>query len=421
MPIQYRFLLLALLLSSCSILQTATEGILQQDRNTTTQPPRIESITGDNDTIPDCDKDVNVSYFGTSPIAIEDIVSLIPLGNLNPPDHTFPTDHIYFFLRGSDLSDPIRAPDETNVYAPGDAWITSVVRSEHLSSDPPFTDYTIRFSPCRQIEAYFMHVSSLSPELLGQIGPQQEATCQQYTTGGRLYNYCEHRGLQIEIQEGEVIGTAGGREGQNALDMGAMDARLPPLAYANPARNYGNPSGFDPFHVVCPVDYFETGIREQLMGMFGDWGGDVRRTIEPRCGEVMQDIPGTAQGKWYLRGSTEPFPEDPHIALAHDNTDPTRAVFSVGTSVPGVESAAYHFDPKFEGTSNLDFSLVTPGEAIYCYGVFINRSGPPEDRTEFRLLVQLTEDAILRVEKQSGGDCGPGPHSLSGSYAEFER
>jgi len=424
--------LATLLLSACSASQPRPESPIQTTGPT--QPTLLPTpastplnqslfdwISGEDVTIPACSTELSQPYFGVSPVSFEDLPGIIPLGGLNPPGHTFPTDHIYFFLRRSDPANPVSAPAETTVFAPGHAWITSVVFVEHLYSDPPYTDYTIHFSPCRQIEAYFMHMSSLSEELLSHIGPQQEASCRQYTAGGRLYNYCEQWGLQIEIQEGEAIGTAGGKEGQNALDMGAMDARVPELAYANPARHYTNPNGFDQFHVVCPIDYFEAGIREQLMGMFGDWGGDVRRTIEPICGEVMQDISGTAQGKWYLRAAIEPFPEDPHIALVHDNVDPSRAVFSVGTSVQGLDSGLYMFHPLDVGITNLDFSLVTPGETVYCYDDFINRFGPPEARNELKLLVQLTEDAILRVEKQSGGDCGPGPHSLSGSYAEFER
>lgn len=421
MRIQLRILMLPMLLTACSILQTASEDILQQVGINTTERPHDESIEGDDDTIPDCSEDVNVPYFGTSPVALDDLASLIPLGNLNPPGHTFPTDHIYLFLRRSDPTDPVSVPVETNVFAPGDAWITSVVFVEHLYSDPPFTDYTIRFSPCRQLEAYFMHISSLSPELLTQIDPQQEPTCRQYTAGGSLYNYCELWGLQIPIQEGEVIGTAGGRMGQNALDLGAMDARVPPLAYANPSRHYSNPSGFDPFHVVCPIDYFEAEVRPQLMGLFGGWGDDPRRTIEPVCGEVMQDIPGTARGKWYLRGSIDPFPEDPHIALVHGNIDPTRAVFSVGTSVPGLESAPYYFDPQVEGIFNLDFSQITPGETIYCYSNFINRFGSPQNHLGFRLLLELTPESILRIEMQTGMDCGDGFYAFGENIAEFER
>ncbi len=403
-------LLLSLFLTACALLQSVSQVGTQ-----------ATATPGEVDPVPDCPQDVSLPLFGTSPVALEDIIALIPLGNLNPPSHTFPTDHIYISMRRSDVIDPASAPARVDLYAPGDMWITSVVVFEHLSSDPPFTDYTIRFSPCRQFEAYFMHVSSLSAELLDQIGPPEGANCRQYSTGGSLYNYCEHRGLRIEIQEGEVIGTAGGRAWPNALDMGAIDARLPPLGYANPERLEGNPSGLDFYHVVCPVDYFAEDVRAELMAMFGDWDGGIRRTAEPVCGEVMQDIPGTAQGKWYLRGTTESFPEDPHLALVRDNKVPTRAVFSVGTSVPGLDSSTYRFNPNYEGSFNLDFAQVIPGEMIYCYSGFITRSGTPDDRADFRLLLQLTTGSILRIEAQPGINCSSGAYLFGENVAEFER
>lgn len=34
----------------------------------------------------------------TSPVPLASIQFLIPLGNLNPPAHTAPTDHIYFWM-----------------------------------------------------------------------------------------------------------------------------------------------------------------------------------------------------------------------------------------------------------------------------------------------------------------------------------
>jgi hypothetical protein len=32
-----------------------------------------------------------------SPVGLDSIASTTPLGNLNPPGHTLPTDHIYFY------------------------------------------------------------------------------------------------------------------------------------------------------------------------------------------------------------------------------------------------------------------------------------------------------------------------------------
>lgn len=68
-----------------------------------------------------------------------------------------------------------------------------------------------------------------------------------------------------------------------------------------------------------------------LLGRF-----TLRRIIAPTCGTIMQDIAGTAQGRWFFDTSSG---EDRHLALVHDNVDPRVGVFSVGTSLTGSRSA----------------------------------------------------------------------------------
>jgi hypothetical protein len=52
------------------------------------------------------------------------------------------------------------------------------------------------------------------------------------------------------------------------------------------------------------------------------FGRGVRRTAEPVCGQLMQDVPGSAQGRWYM-GSSDM--DDRNLALVHDNVIPTLA------------------------------------------------------------------------------------------------
>jgi hypothetical protein len=106
-------LLLSVLLTACAFLQNLSQGWVPGEE--------ITATPGEVDPIPDCPADVSLPLFGTSPIALEDIISLIPLGNLNPPSHTFPTDHIYLSLRRSDLSDPASAPAEVDLSHPANS------------------------------------------------------------------------------------------------------------------------------------------------------------------------------------------------------------------------------------------------------------------------------------------------------------
>lgn len=355
--------------------------------------------------------------FTVAPLAEADFIGIVPLGNLNPPPHTFPTDHIYFYVRRTDPANPASPPATVSVYAPGDAWVTEIDSSENLSAVPPYTDYRVRFSPCREVEIYYGHVQSL-PEQLARKFAAAEGECDTYTTGGQTYRSCRKR-MHVRVRAGEAVGTAGAGR-QNALDVGAFDARIAPLAYANPARFHANSTGFDSFHVVCPVDYFAEPVRSTLRARFGY--GARHRTAEPLCGEVEQDEPGTAQGIWFVAGTTETYPEDPHLALVHDNIDPTQPAFSVGQSLsraglpaesrlnPGV----YIFAPEAAGQRNREFRDLAVDGQVYCY-----------DTLQYHLggivLVQVTSAATLRIERQAAAGCGAGPWAFTSAYTDFVR
>lgn len=368
--------------------------------------------------IPDCPADRTVPLFDVAPLQMSDLLGIVPLGNLAPPDHTFPTQHLYFFIRraGADPLDFDSPPAAVPVFSPGHVWLTSLSTSEHLSATPPFIDYSLDFKPCHQFMAYFFHVQTLSDDLLDRIGPLQEGRCETYSTGGQDYRLCNKRVL-VEIQAGEPIGTAG-RLGQNALGFGAYDGRATPLAYASPSRHGSRPDGLGQLHVVCAVDYFTPDVRDGLVARLGDHSGNRSRTIGPVCGEVEQDEPGTAQGKWYRKATVDQFPEDPHLALVHDNVDSSTAAFSVGTSVSGLRPGVYHFSPRESGSVNLDFRLVTPDGMVYCYDSLSLRGSP---MGSLAILVELTGETALRIERQEAAECGTGPWILQSGYADFER
>ena len=104
--------------------------------------------------------------FSVSPLDIENITGIVPLGNLNPPSHTFPTDHIYFYITRQQGAD---RPDITTLYSPGDLTITSVSASEHVNAG--FMDYNVFLKPCEDITVMFYHASSLSEAVFGDTSP----------------------------------------------------------------------------------------------------------------------------------------------------------------------------------------------------------------------------------------------------------
>lgn len=354
------------------------------------------SSTDSSSDLPSCGS--NYSFFTTSPLNESDFKGLTPLGNLNPSSHVFPTDHIYFYLTNS-LA-------RYNLYAPGDATITQINASEHVEDG--FTDYSFTFQPCNEFKAQFGHVSALASKLSQALtAPYSwEST---YSTGGKTY-HMYGKMVDITISAGEQIGTVGGNSGQYALDMNAYDTRVT-LSFANPAR-WTQRS--DTTHTVCPVNYYSGDLKNTLINRFGDYDGDPKRTTAPICGTIEQDIAETAQGVWFLSGTSNSWSgEDAHLALAHDNVDPTKAVFSVGTSMSasGLSSSTYQFSPQGSGLVNRDFDDITSDGNIYC--------SEPNYLTG-KIILQLTNSTTLKIERQDNS-CGSGPWSFTSNAATFER
>lgn len=363
------------------------------------------TVTGEDDDyswLPSCS---GSDFFTVSPLNSDDYRGIVPLGNLNPTGHTFPTDHIYMYIRlsGSD-------PASVNVYSPGDLYLVSVSASEHVTDG--YTDYTLSFMPCKEFQGYFGHVNTLSDALSEKIGSLSgsDTSCgEAYTTGGKTFRQCE-KDVEIAMEAGELIGTAG-REGQYALDFGAYDSRVSALGFADPDRWSSSSTGFDKLHVVCPVDYFSSAVKAELEAGLGAYDGAVQRTVEPLCGELMQDIAGTAQGIWFVSGTGDDFSEDAQLALVHDNVDPLQPVFSVGNSITGLDYGVYEFTPESSGLVDRDFGDITNDGNIYCFELASSRT----------LILQMTSSTALKIEKISATDCSAGTWSFSLNAVQFER
>lgn len=336
------------------------------------------------------------AFLTVPPLAASDYVAIVPLGNLNPSGHVFPTDHVYWYLvpAGGGLTEV--AP----VVSPGPLVVVRVGSSEHLSAIPPFTDYDLTLAACDGLTFRFGHLASIDPGVEALLGGA--ADCRTYSTGGQSYRSCT-RTARIEVAAGTPLGTAGGNPGQLAMDLWAVDLRKPPLPFANPASWIG-----DTLHARCPLDYFEAGAGAALASRLGDYSGTAQRTAPPVCGEVEQDEPGTAQGAWRRVGAPD-LPEDPHVALVHDNVDPSRPVFSIGTSFPGFGPGVFGFVPQGSGRVDRDFRDVGPDGAAWCWNVGGRR-----------LVAVLDSATALRLEPQSGA-CDAGPWSLGAGAVSFRR
>ncbi len=159
--------------------------------------------------------------FTVSPTDFASIDHIVTLGNLNPPGHTFPTAHIYFYVTNPD---PKGVTDITTLYSPGSMTVVAIRADEHVTAG--FTDYSIALKPCEEITAVLGHVSSLSAALFGEPFPDGERTSQEgASTGGETYR-TQRKNADIKVRTGEVLGTVGGNPGIWAWDLGVNDQRV---------------------------------------------------------------------------------------------------------------------------------------------------------------------------------------------------
>lgn len=69
------------------------------------------------------------------------IGGMIPLGNVSPPGHTSPVEHIYFSLN---------TDDKVPLYAPADGWITHIMANSKLNKigEYNFDSYVLTYTIC---------------------------------------------------------------------------------------------------------------------------------------------------------------------------------------------------------------------------------------------------------------------------------
>ncbi len=318
--------------------------------------------------------------FSTFPLKASDYTSITPLGNLNPTGHTFPTDHLYVQVTGLEKYNYLGNPDNRKaLLSPADMYITKIGKSEEIGG---VADYGVDFAQCKDALGKFGHIGSLTTTIQNELA-KIETKCQEYATGGENYKNCEYNNLKIEVKAGEEIGGAG-------------DGR----------------SGF--------LDYYPTTQKDTFYSLLqGPNGG--KRTKEPRCGTVEVDIAGTAQGVWFYNLQGQVQQEDEHLALAFDNIETDKQVFSVGTAGThgGIESGAYHFTPKTDGQIDRDFSQVTPDGKVYCYNTQSYNGG--QGGAKKAILLTMPSAGKLRLAKASTFVCGAGPRQMPTSVVEYER
>ena len=254
------------------------------------------------------------------------------------------------------------------------------------------------------MKAYFGHVSALAGDVLDAFNNAPADSTDTYSTGGETYTLID-KTVFVEVEAGTLIGYAGAA-GSAALDFGVVDERVQ-HTFANPDRFAGK----DYLSAVPCLEYYTPTPRNYLESVCGDFSGSPQRTAPPIGGTIEQDIAGTAQGIWLLPGEST-YPEDPHLALVHDNVDPTQPVFSVGNSVTGLSSGTYTYTLEATGTEDRDFDDINVVGTTYTFIDIV------ED-TSLVILLKMLTTTSLQIEAQTDAD-GP-PWLFTGSAVQFER
>jgi len=296
-------------------------------------------------------------YLTSSPVLLENVQKITPLGNFNPPEHTLPTDHVYVDMKSN---------DDIPLTAPGDVTITSVRVMHYLQENK--ADYSLDFQLCDTKSFYFLHIKSLVPKIEELI---TENNCQVYGDG--KYKHC-YQSVSVPVKSGDLLGTVAGT---GNFDFGARDTSFS-LKYINPER-YRE----DQFQIVCPLDFFTSELSSQLRN----------KLDHPlhSCGSTNQDVPGTLQGNWYSPNWHDANHNNWGLELTFgkNNFNDKELIISVGGEI--IDSTRIVFTPKSTGVVNRAFVDVKEDGRIYCYNV---HSG--------KLLVKLISSTSLNIEKQSG-------------------
>ncbi len=213
--------------------------------------------------------------FSASPIAQSSIRWITPLGNLNPPSHTLPTDHIYFYFANPDAGDS-PAGRKTDFIAPGDGTVTTVFGGVG-SESKVFIRQTATFS------YYLDHLILTAPVAQGS-----------------------------KVTAGQVLGTTGFAY---AVDLGVINDSLT-LGFVSPSRYIG-----DTLHADAPLKYFDEPLRSQLYAKVQRLGSDLDSKID-------FDVAGRLVGNWFL-GPGDSIP----LVFVYDTYDPSKVLIAVGSGV----------------------------------------------------------------------------------------
>ena len=288
-----------------------------------------------------------VAQFSVLPVSIAPGQTLTALGNLNPPGHVLPTDHVYFYDWDLSSRTGSNASNNRTVYMPATGAVFFVFATSARG------DTKVMFRATDSFYFYLDHVQPSASMAVGQI-----------------------------IQAGTPIGTTGVGV---TLDLGAFDQTVTHSGFLIPARY-----PFQTLHYVSPWKYFTPDLQSQIKAHMYR-----APTAADSGGTIDFGVWGKLVGDWFLPAmpidsSSGPYGWTRSISFAYDYYDPSQVRISIGgtvDSLPGVwaiDSTAPRPEKVSVGSGLVTYKLYSPFDPQF----------PPIGM----MLVQMTDSATIKVE-----------------------
>ena len=347
--------------------------------------------------------------------AIDDVLSVSPLGGVTAPNEPLPAPYIRVNTR---FGDTVFERRETDALAPARAEITAIERRIRRDGEGKAVgqSWTVHFRVCESISLYYDDLDAINPELMARAGGVAAMT---------PINGPDHSAVATSIRAGagDVIGSGDG------FDVGLEDGGARPADLVRPERYRSNPYlmssalgvdaplmtaiSHDHTKARCPLDYLSQKLAKAWSPLLGDAVGVRRAKGVSACHTALVDTPGAAQGAWFTdaahNGATSKVSA---VALAPDNIDPRRLVFALHGKLRSFTPALVGLPPKLKDARaeaardfltfergddrrNAAFADVEPGR-VYCY-----------DRLRTNFVGPLVNGVLLLELSENGDAAGP--------------
>ena len=294
-----------------------------------------------------------VAQFSVLPVAPAPGLSLTALGNLSPPGHVLPTDHVYFYPVDLSKFGQNAGAATRNVYMPATGALFL-----KLQTSGSIPDWKVMFRATNTFYFYLDHVLLTVPMIVDSV-----------------------------YKAGTLIGTT---DPGGTLDLGAFDQSVTHDGFLTPAR-YSEQT----LHVVSPYKYFTPALQAGLYAQIYR-----APTATDKDGKIDFGIAGRLCGDWFLQslpidlnsGGPTGWPQT--VSFAYDYYDPSKVRISIGGTIgnPGVwaiDSAAPRPESVSMANGLVIYPLINPFDG-----------GPPVGR----VLVQMVTNSQIKIEMFMGAN-----------------